>query len=37
MMYKIDVMLFLNSLTIFDGVGTKNMAKYIIVKVIWNK
>ena len=31
------VMPFLNALPIFGGVGTKNMATNIIVKVIWNK
>ena len=33
-MYKIHVMPFLNALPIFDGVGTNNIAKDIIVKVI---
>ena len=37
MMYKIYVMPFLNELPIFDGVGTNNIAKDIIVKVIWKK
>ena len=36
-MYNIHVMPFLNALPIFDGVGTKNMAKNIIVKVVRNK
>ena len=36
-MYMIHVMSFLNALPIFDGVGTKDIAKGIIVKVIWNK
>ena len=37
LMHKIHVMLYLNALPFFDGVGTKNIAKYIIVKVIRNK
>ena len=37
MMYKIHVVLFINVLPIFDGVGTYNIAKDITVKVVWNK
>ena len=36
-MYKIHVMSFLNALPIFDVVGTNNMAKDIVVKVVRNK